>query len=81
MHIEHVDLLAIERKLYDIPRGMERFEEYLRTMVNDKGDDVDLMPLLTMNPMGREHVAERVDEWIALGAEQIAAAAVQEAAQ
>jgi hypothetical protein len=59
---------------------MERFSEYLHTMLNDRGDDVELMPLLTMNPMGREHVAERLDEWIGLGAEQVAAQAVAEAA-
>jgi hypothetical protein len=78
MHIEHVELLQIERNLHDIPRGMERFGEYLKVMLNDEQDDVRFVPLLVMNPMGREHVVERLDQLIALGADQIAAEAVRE---
>lgn len=80
MTLHHVHLLQIQRDLHDIPRGMERFNAYLRTMSNDAGDDVRYPPLVFLNPMGREHVAARLDEWIALGGETIAADALQEAA-
>lgn len=79
MPVEHVPLLQIERDLHDIPRGMDRFEAYLKTMTNDARDDVKFVPMLVMNPMGREHVSERLDELLALNADTIAAAAVHEA--
>jgi hypothetical protein len=53
MPIEHVPLLKTQRELHDLPRGMERFEAYLKTMLNDTRDDVRYLPLLVMNPMGR----------------------------
>ena len=40
MHLEYVPLLKMQRDLYRLPRGMDRFHEYLRTMVNDQGDDL-----------------------------------------
>ena len=73
VQIDHIPLLQIQRDLHDLPRGMERFHEYLRVMVNAEGDDLELAPLVSMNPMGREHVAARLDEVLALGAEQIGA--------
>lgn len=79
MPIEHIPLIKIQRDLHDIPRGMERFSAYLNTIMNGTGDDVSLVPLVAMNPMGREHVAERLDEFLALDADTIAAHAVDEA--
>lgn len=77
--IQHIPLLQIQRDLHDIPRGMERFRAYLKTMTNEEGDDLALPPLGAMNPMGREHVSARLDELLALNAEQIAEDAVAEA--
>jgi hypothetical protein len=48
-------------------------------MVNTEGDDLELAPLVSMNPMGREHMAARLDELLALGAEQIGAEVAAEA--
>jgi hypothetical protein len=79
MFIEHIPLLKIERELHDIPRGMERFSAYLKTIMNDNGDDVSLVPMISMNPMGREHVTERLDELLALDADMIASETVAEA--
>jgi len=79
MSVEHIPLLKIERELHDIPRGMERFGAYLKTIMNDDGDDVSLVPMISMNPMGREHVSERLDELLALDADKVAAQAVNEA--
>ena len=38
------------------------------------------LPLVAMNPMGKEHAPALLDEWIALGADEIAAHAVADAA-
>jgi hypothetical protein len=78
MHIEHIELLAKARELHNVPRGTERFREYIQ-LITGGGDDVDAPPLVAMNPMGREHVAARLDELIALGAERAAAEALREA--
>jgi hypothetical protein len=37
-------------------------------------------PLVAMNPMGKEHVPALLDEWLELGADELAARAVAEAA-
>src|SRR5215203_1631067 len=72
MQVEHIPLLQIQRDLHDIPRGMERFQEYLRVMINEEGNDISLAPMVMMNPMGREHVAARLDELLAIDADSIA---------
>ncbi|MAS32726.1 MAG: hypothetical protein CL610_01890 [Anaerolineaceae bacterium] len=79
MPVEHVALLQIQRDLHDIPRGMERFEAYLKAIVNDERDDVRYAPMVAMNPMGREHVAQRLDELLAMDAEIMAEQAIEEA--
>ena len=44
MKLEYVPLLEVQRELYRMPRGFERFREYLRTMIDAKlqGQGVDL---------------------------------------
>lgn len=77
MQLEFVPLLKIQRDLHNIPRGMERFHEYIRTMTAGTGEIV--LPIGPMNPMGKEHVAALLDTLLALGAEELAAAAAAEA--
>ncbi len=79
MHLELVPLLRLERELYDTPRGFARFRKYLATMQGGT-DDVDLLPLVALNPMGKEHVAAVLDALLALDAEAVAAEAVADAA-
>lgn len=83
MNIRHRPLLQIQRDLHEKPRTMERFYEYLRTIfggdVSEENDTPQLVPLIAMNPMGRTHVNARLDQLLALGAEEIAADAVAEA--
>lgn len=79
MKLELVPLLGVQRELYQMPRGMERFREYLRTMIDARTGDLEL-PLVAMNPMGREHVPAFLDALLALEAERIASAAVADAA-
>lgn len=79
MEIEIVPLLQIQRELYRVPRGLERFRAYVQTLTGD-GDDTVLPPLVAMNPLGKEHVALFLDKLLALDAEAIAAQAAQAAA-
>lgn len=76
MNVRLVSLLQIQRALYDMPRGFERFQEYL-ALLRGGSDDMAL-PLSALNPMGHEHVATTLDHPI--NAETIAQKAVEEAA-
>jgi hypothetical protein len=78
MTLTLVPLLRVQRELYAMPRGMERFREYIKTMTDAETGDLAL-PLVAMNPMGKEHVPALIDDYIALGAEEIAEAAVRSA--
>jgi len=80
MKIEFVPLLQVQRDLYSIPRGPERFSAYLKTMVNSDGTDVRLPPLVAMNPMAKEHIPALLDALLALDAEGTAGRACAEAA-
>ncbi len=83
MNIAHLPLLQIQRDLHDQPRDMTRFRAYLRTIfggeVSEENDLPQLVPLIAMNPMGRAHVAERLDQLLVIDAEALAASAVAEA--
>jgi len=79
MEIELVPLLRTQRDLYHIPRGRERFDVYLRTMVNADASDLRLPPLVLMNPMGKDHVPVLLDALLDIDAEGVAAHAVGEA--
>jgi hypothetical protein len=78
MPLQFLPLLQIQRDLYGLPRGMERFREYIRTMTDAETGDMAL-PLVAMNPMGKDHVPALIDEYLALRAEDIAAEALAEA--
>jgi hypothetical protein len=76
--VTFLPLLQVQRDLYALPRGRERFHEYIKTMTDAQTGDLTL-PLVAMNPMGKEHVPDLIDEYLALGAEAIAAEATAEA--
>ncbi|WP_435011540.1 hypothetical protein P12x_002853 [Tundrisphaera lichenicola] len=78
MNLEYVPLLEIQRDLYRIPRGLGRFNAYIRTMVREDGTDLDRAPLAALNPMAREHVADLLDALLELGAEVIGSRAASE---
>ncbi len=79
MRLDYVPLLRIQRDLHDLPRGMGRFQEYLRTIRSRDGNGLELPPLVIMNPMGKEHVAERLDALLAMDADGIGARVAEEA--
>jgi hypothetical protein len=80
MKLDYVPLLQVQRELHDIPRGMRRFRQYLRTIWSQDGADGELLPLLIMNPMGNDHVSALLDALLALGADELAAGAAADAA-
>ena len=74
MELEFVPLLRIQRDIYRLPRGRERFEAYLHTMVDSRTGDL-AFPLVDMNPMGKEHLPRLLDRLLELDAETVGAAA------
>src|SRR5512134_690237 len=78
MNLEYVPLLQVQRDLYKLPRGYERFREYLRTMVDPESGDLKL-PLVAMNPMGKDHLPPFLDHLLAIGADEEGSRAVGKA--
>lgn len=78
MNITYVPVLAILRDLYSQPRDLNRFRTYLDTML--QGTDDVVVPITVANPMAKEHALAKATELLALGAEEVGAAAAEEAA-
>ncbi|MEX0881128.1 MAG: hypothetical protein WEB59_08440 [Thermoanaerobaculia bacterium] len=78
MKLEYVPLLAKQRELYGLPGGAERFQEYLRTMIDPKTSDLRL-PLSATNPMSKDHAPRLLDALAAIGADEVGAQAAAEA--
>jgi len=79
LQVEHVPTLRDQQRIYAIPRGPGRFADYIATITGGVPDACVMPPLISMNPMAREHVAEAVDRLIALDAEAVARDATAEA--
>jgi len=77
MKLEYVPLLRVQRELQGLPRNYARFQQYLRTMLNQDG--VELPPLGIMNPMGKDHVTTLLDALLALDADGVGAQAAADA--
>ncbi len=78
MKLEYVQMLSVQRDLYRIPRGPDRFREYLKTMLDPETGDPRL-PLTMMNPMAKDHVPRYLDLLQAMGAEEAGAQAARDA--
>ena len=76
MKIELVPLLQLQRELYNISNGSERFRAYLKTMLNADASDAELLPMVSMNPMGKAHIPAMLDTLLAINAEAVAAQAI-----
>ena len=70
MIFELLPMLDKMIEFYQKPRNPERFQEYLRLMLNDRKDEV-LLPAQMFNPMGKEHILEKLLELKSLRAEEI----------
>jgi hypothetical protein len=80
MNLDYVPLLRVMRKLDSMPRGqppdfngMKRFRQFVRTIFPNDENAVYLLPLLAMNPMGRDHVTALLDAYLATDADGIGA--------
>lgn len=80
MNLDYVPLLLVMRELHSRPRGMERFRQYLHTIFPADDSADQLLPLLAMNPMGKDHVTALLDQLLAMDADGIGAGAAAEAA-
>jgi hypothetical protein len=78
MNLVYVPLLPVMRELQSMPRGSERFRQYLRTIFPISDDADQLLPLLAINPMGKDHVTALLDYLLAMDADGIAARATAE---
>ena len=76
---DYTPLLQIQRDIQGMPKGIERFRHYLRTIWNCYEADFELIPLMLANPMGKDHVTALLDELLALGGDEIAADAAAQA--
>lgn len=79
MMITYLPVLGILRELYAQPRTMARFREYIATLTGD-GEDI-VLPIGVANPMAKEHALAKLDELLALDAEEIGAATARDAEQ
>jgi hypothetical protein len=79
MRVDYVPLLQTQREVYKVPRGWDRFRQYLEIM--QPGTDDQIVPMFVMNPMAKEHVTARLDELLALDADGIAGRAAAGAAR
>lgn len=69
--LKHKRLLQLQRDLYDLPRGPERFQAYISALKDSKTGDMSL-PLGNMNPMGKGHIPALLEAYLALNADEIA---------
>ena len=74
-------LLVLMRDYHRLPRNPQRFERYLELVAGDatRTADIPRPPLVYMNPMGKDHVLEALEGWIALEAEDLVTATLEEA--
>src|SRR4051812_11233336 len=87
MNLDYVPLFRVMRDLHSIPRGQppdfngrKRFRAYLREILDYDRKVVKLLPLMAMNPMGKDHVTALLDAYLAMDADGIGARVAAEAA-
>lgn len=61
--------------LYEKPRSVERFQEYISTLQGNSKNDIEL-PIVGFNPLAKEHVREKLNELQTLNAEKLMVDAV-----
>ena len=79
MDLAYIPLLELQRDFYTKPRGVDRFWEYIRTMTNTQTGDLEL-PLVAMNPMGKEHLLPYLERLLEIDADGEGARAAADAA-
>ncbi len=78
MQLDYVPLLQLQHDFYTLPRNFERFQTYLRTMTDPETDDLKL-PLVAMNPMGKDHLLPHLAHLLTIDADGQGAQATADA--
>jgi hypothetical protein len=81
MGLHYIPLLQTQLEVYQAPLGVERFKTYIKAILNEDSDDIELAPLAEMNPVAKDHVKVYLGELLKLQAESIAAKAVDDFAK
>ena len=77
MRVIYLPVLQILRDLYVQPRDITRFRRYIATLTG--GSDDVVLPIGVANPMAKEHAVAKIDELLAIGADDIGAQAAADA--
>src|SRR5580700_4175842 len=77
MQFELLPLIDQMIEYYGLPGGFERFKEYLRLLTGDTHDEVHL-PIGGFNPLGKEHVLDKLKELKEIDAEKLIAERINE---
>lgn len=72
-----IPTIDIMHELYQKPRNIERFNEFLRLLKGNSEDDM-VLPIGGFNPMAKEHLAEKLQELKNLNCEAIAKETLEE---
>ena len=72
MKSTYLPLLKIQRDFYEKPMSRDRFQEYMKTMLKENKSDLQL-PLVAMNPMGKEHLSPYLERLIQMEIDERAA--------
>ncbi len=59
-----------------MPLGTERFKAYIKTILNEGSDEIELSPLSAMNPMAKEHAKVYLEQLLTFRADDSAAKAI-----
>ncbi len=78
MGLKFIPLLQTQLGVYQAPLGLERFKTYIKTILNEDGDDMELAPLSAMNPMAKDHGRVYLEQLLSIQADEVSAQAVQE---
>jgi hypothetical protein len=77
MKLKLFPALHIQRELLSQPRNLQRFHKYLMT-ISGGGEEI-ITPIVSLNPMGREHNITQIDALVAMDAEGVATRTLVEA--
>src|SRR5712692_4318400 len=77
MRVTYLPVLQILRELYVQPRDMQRFRRYIALLTG--GSDDVVLPIGVANPMAKDHAVVKIDELLAIGADEVGARAAAEA--
>jgi hypothetical protein len=77
MRFTLLPILDLMLDFYQQPRGLERFQTYLKTLQGDTQNDLAL-PIGGFNPMAKEHILDKLRQLKELSAEEIMENALQD---